>query len=114
MILVTGATGQFGSKAIDHLLNKGVHPSDMSVLVRDAAKAKSLADKGIELRVGDYTDYDSLVTAFEGIDKLLMVSSNDREAVENRTAQHINVIKAAKTAQVKHIRLHIVCKEAGV
>lgn len=103
MILVTGATGQFGSKAIDHLLKKGVNPSGISALVRDAAKAQILKDKGIEIRVGDYTDHDSLVNAFRGVDKLLLVSSNDRQAVENRTAQHINVIKAAKDAQVKHI-----------
>lgn len=103
MILVTGATGQFGSNAINHLLNKGVNASEISALVRDAAKAQSLKDKGIELRVGDYTDYDSLVKAFQGVDKLLLVSSNDRGTVEKRTAHHINVIKAAKDAKVKHI-----------
>lgn len=103
MILVTGATGQFGSKAIDHLLKKGSKSSEISALVRDVEKAKSLADKGIELRVGDYNDPDSLVHAFTGIDKLLLVSSNDRQGFENRAKQHINVINAAKQAQVKHI-----------
>lgn len=103
MILVTGATGQFGSKAIDHLLDKGVNASEIAALVRDAAKAQSLKDKGIELRVGDYTEYDSLVKAFQGVDKLLLVSSNDRGTVENRTAHHISVIKAAKDAKVKQI-----------
>lgn len=103
MIIVTGATGQFGSKAIDHLLKKGVNPSEISALVRDVEKAKSLADRGIELRVGDYNDHESLINAFQGLDKLLLVSSNDRQAIENRTSQHINVINAAKEAQVKHI-----------
>jgi NAD(P)H dehydrogenase (quinone) len=103
MILVTGATGQFGSKAIDHLLKNGSNSSKISALVRDLDKAKSLADKGIELRVGDYNDYDSLINAFCGIDKLLLVSSNDRQGFENRANQHINVINAAKEAQVKHI-----------
>lgn len=103
MILVTGATGQFGSKAIEYLLNKGVKPSQISALVRDAANADHLKSKGIELRVGDYTDYDSLVKAFQGIEKLLLVSSNDRQAVENRTAHHINAIKAAKSANVKYV-----------
>lgn len=103
MILVTGATGQFGTQAIDHLLNKGVNPSEISVLARDTAKANTLKEKGIEIRVGDYTDKDSLIHAFRDIDKLLLVSSNDRQAIENRTAQHINVIKAGKEAGVKHI-----------
>lgn len=103
MILVTGATGQFGSQAIDHLLNKGVKPSEISALIRNEANAHHLKSKGIEVKVGDYTDYDSLVKAFQGIEKLLLVSSNDRQAFENRTAQHINLIKAAKEANVKYI-----------
>ena len=103
MILVTGATGQFGSKAIDHLIKKGVKPSEISALVRNAANAAHLKSLGIELKVGDYTDYDSLVKAFQGVEKILLVSSNDRGAVENRTVQHINTIKAAKAAHVKHI-----------
>nr|WP_199082512.1 SDR family oxidoreductase [Pedobacter sp. ASV19] len=103
MILVTGATGQFGSKTINHLINKGVRPSEISALVRNAATAQNLRSRGVEIKVGDYKDYDSLVKAFQGVEKLLLVSSNDREAVENRTVQHINVIKAAKEAKVKYI-----------
>jgi NAD(P)H dehydrogenase (quinone) len=103
MILITGATGQFGSKAIDHLLRKGGNSSEISALVRDVEKAKSLTEKEIELRVGDYNDHGSLVNAFHGIDKLLLVSSNDRQGFENRARQHIIVINAAKEAQVNHI-----------
>lgn len=103
MILVTGATGQFGSQAIDHLLAKGVKSSQIAALVRDTAKADNLKDKGIELRVGDYSDYASVVKAFQGVDKLLLVSSSDRGAVENRTAHHINAIKAAREAGVKFL-----------
>ncbi|RWY51616.1 SDR family oxidoreductase [Mucilaginibacter gilvus] len=103
MILVTGATGQFGSKAVEHLLNKGVDPSEISVLVRDSAKAISLKEKGVLIKEGDYTDNSSMVKAFQGVDKLLLVSSNNREAVENRTLHHKNVIKAAKEAKVDHI-----------
>ncbi|MEJ7664730.1 MAG: NmrA family NAD(P)-binding protein [Hymenobacter sp.] len=103
MILVTGATGQYGAKAIEHLLKKGVEPQQIAALVRDAAKGQHLQDKGIELRLGDYADVDSLIRAFQGVDKLLLVSSNDRGAVENRTAHHLTVIKAAKEAGVKHL-----------
>ncbi|MFD2287859.1 NAD(P)H-binding protein [Pedobacter petrophilus] len=103
MILVTGATGQFGGNAIDHLLKKGISPSEISVLVRNAGKVTALEDKGVRIRVGDYNNYDSLIKAFKGVDKLMLVSSNDKQAVENRTAQHINAIKAAKEAGVKHI-----------
>ena len=103
MILVTGATGQLGSSAINHLISKGVAPAGIAALVRDEAKAEDLKSKGVALRTGDYTDYDSLVRAFAGVTRLLLVSSNDRGSVENRAAQHINAIKAAKEAGVKHV-----------
>lgn len=103
MILVTGATGQYGTKAIEHLLRKGVEAQHIAALVRDAAKGQYLQERGIELRVGDYTDVDSLAKAFQGVDTLLLVSSNDRGAVENRTVHHVNVINAAKAAQVKRL-----------
>ncbi len=102
MILVTGATGQLGSGIIDHLLKKGIEPSNISALVRDKEKAKVLKDKTLNIRFGDYNDSDSLVSAFKGVDMLMLVSSSDREAIENRTVHHINVIKAAKEAKVKH------------
>jgi NAD(P)H dehydrogenase (quinone) len=103
MILVTGATGHYGTKVLEHLLTKGIEAQHLSALVRDAAKGQPLQDQGIELRVGNYADVDALVKAFQGVDTLLLVSSNDRGAVENRTAHHLNVIKAAKVAQVKHL-----------
>ena len=37
------------------------------------------------------------------METLLLVSSNDRGAAENRTAHHVNAINAAKAAQVKHL-----------
>ena len=103
MILVTGATGQYGAKVVAHLLSKGIEAQQITALVRDASKGQHLQEKGVELRVGDYTDGNSLVQAFQGVDKLLLVSSNDRGAVANRTAQHLNVIIAAKQAGVKHL-----------
>lgn len=103
MILVTGATGQFGSKVVEHLLKKGINPSGISVLVRDISKANSLKDKGVHIKEGDYANPNSMVQALQGVDKLLLVSSNNREAIEIRTMHHQNVIKAAQEANVKHI-----------
>jgi NAD(P)H dehydrogenase (quinone) len=50
--------------------------------------------------LGDYEDYPSLVAAFKGADKLLLISSND---LTNRFEQHQNVVNAAKEAGVRHI-----------
>ena len=103
MILVTGATGNFGSKAIAHLLNKGVAAKDIAALVRSEENSQFLKEQGVNVRIGDYSDIDSMVKAFEGVNKLLLVSSSDRGAIENRTKQHINAITAAKEANVQHI-----------
>lgn len=92
-ILVTGATGHFGKAAIEALTKKGV---TASALVRNEAKAADLKN----IRIGDYDNYESLVNAFKGIDKLLFVSGSD---VNARIPQHQNVVKAAKEAGVKHV-----------
>ncbi len=99
-ILVTGATGHFGKAAIEFLLKKGVPATSIAALVRDEAKATTLKTQGIELRKGDYDDYTSLVKAFTGVDKLLLVSSSD---IDNRRVQQTNAVKAATEAGVKHI-----------
>jgi NAD(P)H dehydrogenase (quinone) len=100
MILVTGAQGNFGKAVINYLFKKGISPSLISGLVRDKKNTEDLIDKGISLKVGDYDIYSSLVEAFKGVDKLLLVSSPD---VENRLKQQGNVVNAAKEAGVKHI-----------
>ena len=100
MILVTGATGSFGKSAIHHLLSQGVPSAEIAALVRDPQKAEELQALGIQLRVGDYLDIDSLVKAFHGVDQLLFVSGSE---IETREQQHANVVQAAVTAGVKHI-----------
>ncbi|WP_367753194.1 SDR family oxidoreductase [Flavobacterium sp. WC2430] len=99
-ILVTGATGNFGKTTIDFLLKKGIAASNISALVRDEAKAADLNAKGITLKIGDYDNYESLLAAFQGIDKLLLVSGTD---LANRSKQQLAAVKAAKEAGVKHI-----------
>ncbi|AZA56941.1 NmrA family NAD(P)-binding protein [Chryseobacterium shandongense] len=91
-ILVTGATGIYGSNAISHLLRKGILPDQISALVRNPEKASYLSKLGVTVVEGDYNNYASLVRGFKNIDKLLFVSSND---VGQREVQHENVIKAA-------------------
>ncbi len=100
MILVTGATGNFGRAAIEFLLEKGCKSSEIVGFVRDRNKGRDLLEKKIELREGDYRDHASLLKAFQGIDKILLVSSND---TIDRTLQHANVINAAVNAGVRYL-----------
>lgn len=99
MILVTASTGHFGTAVVNELLEK-IPASEIAVLARDAQKAQAFADKGISVRIGDYKNYASLVTAFQGIEKVLLISSND---FDDRFGQHKNAIDAAKEAGVKFI-----------
>jgi len=97
--LITGASGQLGALAIDALLKK-VPAAQVAALVRRAEAAAPLEAKGVEVRIGDYTDTASLEKAFTGIDRLLLISSSE---VGQRAAQHKNAIDAAKKAGVGFI-----------
>jgi len=98
-ILVTGATGQLGAAVTESLL-KRTDATNISILVRDAAKAAAFKAKGVTVAVGDYGDYAAVLAALRGIDKLYLVSGTD---LENRAAQHENVINAAKEAGVRQV-----------
>ncbi|WP_180902401.1 SDR family oxidoreductase [Martelella soudanensis] len=108
-ILVTGATGNIGRMTLQHLL-KRVLASDLVGLARDPAKAADLAAKGIEIRQGDYFDQEGLARAFEGIDKVMLVSAT---AFTDRNTQHDNVIKAARQAGVGHVVFMPIIRKAG-
>lgn len=97
-LLVTGATGQLGSLVIKHLLTK-VPAEQIAVSVRNPQKAAHLKDAGVDVRHGDFTQPETLTSAFEGIDRLLIISTADGDRVE----QHKAAIEAAKAANVRFI-----------
>lgn len=93
---VTGATGQLGRIVVEKLKAK-VSAGDIVALVRSPKKAANL---GVEAREFDYSKPENLTTALAGIEKLLVISSNE---VGQRAAQHTNIVEAAKKAGVKFI-----------
>ena len=96
MILVTGATGQLGTAVIQTLLQK-TSAEQIAGLARSAEKAVSLKAQGVDVRIGDYDDTVSLEQTMQGVDKVLLIASNDED---KRVQQHQNVINAAKKAGV--------------
>ena len=71
-IMVTGAGGQYGSLAIDYI--KKFNPkAKIYGFVHSPQKFELLKAKGVEPRLGDFSDKASLVKAFQGIDRLLFV-----------------------------------------
>ncbi|EGG33998.1 SDR family oxidoreductase [Paenibacillus sp. HGF5] len=100
-ILITGATGNLGSRTLNLLLKK-VPANQVAVLVRDpqSEKIERFVKEGVEAHQGDYFDYNSLLRAFNGVDKVMLISA---QAFTDRNTQHFNVIAAAKQAGVKQV-----------
>jgi NAD(P)H dehydrogenase (quinone) len=97
---VTGASGPFGHHAVSGLIEAGVAPGNIVAVVRTPSKVADLAEQGVQVRVGDYSDPASLTAALTGVDTLLLVSSSE---VGQRVEQHSNVIDAAAGAGVSRI-----------
>ena len=93
---VTGATGQLGTLVIKEL-KKRIPNDEIVALVRSPEKASNL---GVETRKFDYSNRDGLTESLKGIDRLLLISSNE---IGQRAKQHLNVIEAAWKNGVKWI-----------
>ncbi|QQA76058.1 SDR family oxidoreductase [Pectobacterium parmentieri] len=97
MIAITGASGQLGRLVIAQLLEK-VPAGDIVALVRDVNKVADLSALGVQVKAADYNQPEALVSALQGVDNVLLISSSE---VGQRAAQHRNVIEAAAKAGVK-------------
>lgn len=96
-LVVTGATGQLGHHVVASLLAKGVPAGQVVALGRDEERLAGLAALGVTTRRVDYADTAALAAAFEGADRVLLISGSE---VGQRLPQHQNVIDAAKAAGV--------------
>lgn len=100
MILVTGATGNLGYLTLKELLKQKA-PSEIVVLARKQNdKTTDIESLGVEVRIGEYGNFDSLTKALEGIETLFFVSTH--EAAQDFTL-HKNVIDASLHADIKRI-----------
>jgi len=97
MIAITGASGQLGRLVMEKLLTK-VEPSQLIAIVRSPEKVADFKEFGVEIRQADYAKPEALPAALKGVEKLLLISSSE---VGQRSAQHKNVIMAAKEAGVQ-------------
>src|SRR5215213_10020124 len=87
MIVVTGANGQLGRAVVERLLER-VLAERIGVSVRESEKARELEELGVRVRRGDFDDPPSLAHAFEGADRVLVVSvdSTGEKAVHRHRA----------------------------
>lgn len=96
-IAVTAASGNLGPLVVDELLKRGVRPSQIVAVVRDPSKVNALAVQGVTIRLGNYDNPPSLIAAFEGVDRVLVISGSE---LGRRVQQHANAIDAARDAGV--------------
>jgi NAD(P)H dehydrogenase (quinone) len=99
MIAITGASGQLGRLVINRLL-ESVPAAQIVALVRDPAKVREFAARGVVVRRADYNEPASLNAALAGVERLLFIASNE---LGRRLVQHTHVIDAAKRRGVKFI-----------
>lgn len=100
-LLITGASGHLGRRVAELLLDAGQH--HIVLATRTPAKLADLADRGAIVRAADFDNPASLATAFAGVDRLLLVSTDVLDQPGRRIAQHRAAIIAAASAGVRHL-----------
>jgi uncharacterized protein YbjT (DUF2867 family) len=103
MYVITGATGNIGSKITTELLEKG---KKVKAIVRDLNKAKSLQDKGAELAKGDLSDTNFLTNAIKGATAVFAMippnyAASDFRKYMNGIAD--SLVTAIKNSGVKNV-----------
>jgi NAD(P)H dehydrogenase (quinone) len=97
-VLVTGASGQLGSRVVQLLVDDGV---PVIAATRNPAK---IAEFGVEVRTADFDQTpEELAKAFAGARRMLLISTNAIDRPGHRYEQHQRAIDAAKRAGVTHI-----------
>lgn len=71
MFLITGATGEVGSRVVRQLVERNIRPR---VLVRSQEKARSLFGDRVDVWVGDLAAPDSMRGAIKGVDTVFLVN----------------------------------------
>lgn len=100
-LLVTGASGHLGRRVLELLLE--ANAGTVIASTRTPEKLADLAEQGVIIRHGDFDDANSLAQAFEGVDRLLLISTDVLGEPGKRLNQHQTAVNVAKEVGVKHV-----------
>jgi len=100
-IIVSGASGQLGGLVVEELLARKVAPRNLILVSRTPETLKRYADRGASVRFGDFSKPESLVEAYKGGTRMLLISVNGGGG--RRPELHKAAIDAAVAAGVKQI-----------
>jgi NAD(P)H dehydrogenase (quinone) len=98
-IAITGAAGQLGRLTAQLVLDR-MPAEDVVLVTRRPDAIADLAAAGAIVRHGDFDEPSSLAGAFDGCERMLLVST---DVLGNRVAQHTAAIDAAAAAGVGHV-----------
>jgi len=97
---ISGASGKLGRITAEALM-AAVTPEDIILTTRTPEALSYLASRGATVRFADFDQPDGLGAAFEGVDRLFMVSASN--GTGQRENQHAGAIEAATRVGVQHI-----------
>lgn len=100
VVLVTGITGNQGGGVATALLERGIKVRGLSRNIESDA-SKELVARGVEMVQGDFTDYDTITAAVQGVDHLFL-------NITERTPDFINAAKHAIDSAYAAGALHVV------
>ena len=100
IIAVTGASGHLGRLVEEALLAQNLPANKIVALARDPQKVADFTSRGVQVRRADYAQPETLEAAFKGVERLLLISSNE---VGERLPQHENAIEAARKSGVNFL-----------
>jgi NAD(P)H dehydrogenase (quinone) len=86
---------------VEELLALGVAPRDLILVSRTPEELSEYAAMGASTRFGDFLEPESLAAAYEGGDRMLLISVN--AVGPQRQRMHATAIDAAVAAGVRHI-----------
>jgi NAD(P)H dehydrogenase (quinone) len=96
---VTGASGHLGRRVAEHLLER-IDRSQLVLLTRTPDTLVEYVERGVAVRHADFDEPATLVDAFSGAERALLISALD---FERRSGQHAAAIEAAKASGVRHV-----------
>jgi NAD(P)H dehydrogenase (quinone) len=99
MIVVSGAGGHLGRLVVAGLLEK-VPAEQIVAATRRTEALGDFAALGVQVRRSDFDAPDTLPAAFDGADRLLLISG---AIVSHRVAQHKAAVEAATSVGVGHL-----------
>ena len=100
-LLVTGASGNLGKAVVAELRRLGA--KKVIAATRTPGKHQELACLGVEEREADFDRPETLQTAFRGVERLVLVSTDSLHAPDVRIKQHRAAVQAAVGAGVEHV-----------